>query len=396
MVAGAARVLVWLAAASAMVGCTVEPENRPEEPRTSSAAPAATEEPAAATGRPAPTKGEPGHDALPRCGGRRPATLLGTRGVDRIVGTRGVDVIVTFGGDDQVSRLREGDRVCTGPGNDTVTDVDGAYWIDLAGGDDRVVHVEDPASIRGGAGDDRFTLPIDAIRVDAGPGDDTLRAVPGGPPRFPHDIAYNSPCMSYHASVRPVRVDLLHGWARGQGRDRLINLHCVEGSRFGDIIVGSRYADNIDVRAGTDEVRSLEGDDTVYDNSYPGVGDVFYLGAGNDSAMSGGGPDRVYGESGDDFVETGAGADYLEGGEGDDVLHASYRCDGDNSGGAGTVDRLPNEVFGGPGNDHLTGDLGNDRIDGGSGLDEGHGGHEDGRIDWIESLERTVVCWTSW
>jgi Ca2+-binding RTX toxin-like protein len=55
---------------------------------------------------------------------------------------------------------------------------------------------------------------------------------------------------------------------------------------------------------------------------------------------------------------------------------------------------LPNEVFGGPGNDHLTGDLGNDRIDGGSGRDAGHGGHEDGRADWIESLETIIVCQT--
>ena len=44
------------------------------------------------------------------------------------------------------------------------------------------------------------------------------------------------------------------------------------------------------------------------------------------------------------------------------------------------------------GNDFLTGDLGNDRLDGGSGLDGGHGGYEDGRIDWIESLERITAC----
>jgi Ca2+-binding RTX toxin-like protein len=397
MTASVARVLGWVVVVLLAAGCSRGADGGQETDssgETRSATPAAIAETAASTGTPAPAKGEPGYDRLPKCYGR--ATILGSRGDDRIVGTRGVDVIVTFGGDDHVSRLREGDRVCTGAGNDTVTDIDHwQVWIDLGNGDDQVTDARDLSGVVGGAGDDRFTLPVTAITVESGPGNDTLRVVPSGPPHFPYGLAYNSPCPTYITAIRPVHVDLRRGWARGQGHDRLVNVHCVGGSRFGDTIVGSEYADHIDTRGGHDQVWSLGGDDTVYDNSYPGVGDVFHLGAGNDEAMSGGGPDRVYGESGNDFIETAAGADYLEGGDGDDVLHASYRCDGDNSGGSGTVDRLPNEVFGGPGNDHLTGDLGNDRIDGGSGSDEGHGGHEDGQIDWIESLETTVECWSS-
>jgi hypothetical protein len=396
MVVGAVRVLASLVAAVAAVGCTSDPDNLPEQDvETSAAAPAVVEKPAAAAGRTAPKNGEPGYEQLPMCRGRHRATILGTRGDDRIVGTRALDVIVTFGGDDHVSRLRGGDQVCAGPGNDTVTDSSqGQVWLDLGSGDDRVTDVKNLSGVRGGPGDDRITLPITTIDVDAGPGDDTLRAVPGGPPHFPYNIAFNSPCIGYHTAPRPVHVDLFRGSAHGWGHDRLVNVHCVRGSRFGDTIVGSRYADDIDPGGGRDEVWSLEGNDTVYDNGYPGLGDVFHLGAGNDSAMPGGGSDRVYGDSGNDFVEAAAGADYLEGGEGHDVLHAGYRCDGGNSGGAGTVDHLPNEVFGGPGNDHLTGDLGNDRIDGGSCRDEGHGGHEDGRADWIESLETIIVCQT--
>jgi Ca2+-binding RTX toxin-like protein len=389
-------VLAPLVAAVAGVGCTSNPDNLPEQDaETSAAAPAVIEKPAAATGRLAPKNGEPGYEQLPMCQGQHRATILGTRRDDRIVGTRAMDVIVTFGGDDHVSRLRGGDKVCAGPGNDTVTDSrQGQVWLDLGSGDDRVADVKNLSGVRGGPGDDRITVPITTIDVDAGPGDDTLRAVPGGPPHFPYNIALNSPCMSYRTAPRPVRVDLLRRSASGWGHDRLVNVHCVRGSRFGDTIVGSRYADDIDPGGGKDAVWSLEGNDTVYDDSYPGLGDVLHLGAGNDSAMPGGGPDRVYGDSGNDFVEAAAGADYLEGGEGNDVLHAGYRCDGGNSGGAGTVDQLPNNVFGGPGNDHLTGDLGNDRLDGGSGRDEGHGGHEDGRTDWIESLEKITVCQT--
>ena len=324
------------------------------------------------------------------CHGRR-ATILGSAGDDRIIGTREPDVVVTFGGDDQVSRLRIGDQACTGRGNDTVTDVNTpALGIDLGPGDDRVSDVHSLSYVRGGRGDDRFTLPITPIRVIAGPGDDLLRVVPGGPPHFASDIAWNSPCMTYRRASRPVRVNLFRGLARGLGHDRLVNVHCVEGSRLGDFIVGSRYDDDIDAGAGTDEVWSLAGDDFVHARSPSVGGDVFHLGSGNDNAWAGEGPDRVYGNSGNDLVEAGGGADYLEGGEGHDVLYASVSCDDGIF--PVTLDRLPNEVFGGSGNDFLAGDLGNDRIDGGPGLDEGHGGYEDRRIDWIESVEKINAC----
>ena len=378
-------------------GCN---DDRPAQPGPSPGAsvptPAAAEESPGSTGRPAPERGEEGHADLPTCAGRARATILGTPGDDVIVGTPGNDVIVTFGGDDHVSHLRREDRVCTGAGDDTVADV--ASWqssVDLGVGDDRIHHVEDVSRVIGGPGDDRLTLPVDAISVPAGPGDDILRVVPGGPPRFPSGIAWNSPCIDYGAAPHAMRIDLLRGSARGSwGTDRLINVHCVVGSRFDDHVVGSRYADDLDVRGGMDEVWALGGNDVVYDNSYPGLADEFHLGAGNDSAMSGGGPDRVHGGAGHDFIETGAGPDYLEGGDGNDDLMAAYRCDGGNSGGSGMVDEHPNEVFGGPGDDRLTGDLGNDRLNGGTGLDTADGGHEDGRVDWFEWVERTMVCET--
>ncbi|KQW50980.1 hypothetical protein ASC77_25335 [Nocardioides sp. Root1257] len=277
-----------------------------------------------------------------------------------------------------------------------MSDVGRWGWsIDLGSGDDLLSDVEGPGTVIGGTGADRLTLPLDAIAVDAGPGDDTIRVVASGPPQFPYDNPYNSPCISFRAAPRPVHVHLLRGWARGLGRDRLLNVHCLEGSRFGDTVVGSRYADYIEAGGGADTVWSLGGNDVVYDRSYPGVGDTFHLGPGDDSAASGGGADRVYGWLGDDFIEAGAGPDYLDGGAGDDELLAAYRCDGDNSGGSGMVDQAPNEVFGGPGDDKLTGDLGNDRLNGGPGLDTADGGHEDGRLDWFESVEQTMVCQTS-
>ena len=61
----------------------------------------------------------------------------------------------------------------------------------------------------------------------------------------------------------------------------------------------------------------------------------------------------------------------------------------------GRLARVPsaaNEVFGRSGNDFLAGDRGNDRLDGGPGFDSGTGGYYDGRIDWINSVERPDNC----
>ena len=49
-------------------------------------------------------------------------------------------------------------------------------------------------------------------------------------------------------------------------------------------------------------------------------------------------------------------------------------------------------MFGRSGNDFLAGDRGNDRLDGGPGFDSGTGGYYDGRIDWINSVERPDNC----
>jgi Ca2+-binding RTX toxin-like protein len=376
--------------ASASSRPSTAPSRSTDGEPTASTAPEPT---ATRTGRPASKKGEAGFDQLPTCATRRRATILGTDGDDRIVGTRADDVIVSFGGNDHISHLRGVDEVCTGAGNDVVIDVAGRQVaVELGSGRDLLRAVKNVGEVSAGAGDDRVVLPIDAIAVGLGTGDDTLTVVPAGAPHFPYGIPYNSPCVDYRAALRPMRVNLLRGWAQGQGRDRLANIHCVRGSRFDDIVTGTRYGDDIDVGGGSDTVRSLDGNDTVYDNSYPGAADIFRLGGGNDSVMSGGGSDRVYGEAGDDFVEAGAGADYLEGGDGDDELDAAYRCDGGNSGGAGMSDQLPNEVFGGPGNDRLRGDLGNDRLSGGAGFDTADGGHEDRRVDWYESVEKTAFC----
>ena len=383
MGARAGWVLVATATAAVVAGCDASstPAPRPAESTVSSSAP--DEGPAAA-----PQRGQPASDDLPRCFGRR-ATVVGTAGPDRVTGTPDRDVVVTRGGDDEVRGLRAEDRVCTGGGDDTVHDVD--HWqvqVELGRGHDRLHGVAQIAVLWAGPGDDRLRVPSSASAVVAlGAGDDRIRTLDDGARRRP----YNTPCVSYAAAPGPVVVDLTRDRARGQGADRLVGVRCLFGTRWGDRIVGSPDSDDLDVGSGDNVVHARGGDDVVYSNAAFGA-DVFHLGPGDDSAMPGMGPDRVHGGPGEELVEAANGGDHVEGGAGDDVLHASYRCDFGNSGGAGTVDMVGNEIFGGAGDDYLTGDLGNDRIDGGPGSDRGQGGYRDGRVDWIESLETFVRC----
>jgi Ca2+-binding RTX toxin-like protein len=132
-------------------------------------------------------------------------------------------------------------------------------------------------------------------------------------------------------------------------------------------------------------------------------------GAGNDRLTGGAGDDILEGAAGNDALIGGTGADFMAGGTGDDTYMVDDFGDStfENAGegvdsvlcaasfyqfqpnvenvyytGTGTFishgNDLANIVFGGAGNDWLTGDGGNDRLDGGAGDDrlEGNLGND--------------------
>jgi Ca2+-binding RTX toxin-like protein len=337
-----------------------------------------------------------------KCFGFRP-TIIGTPLDDRIRGTSADDVIMTLGGDDVVTGINKqtfGDTVCTGTGDDQVIAEKGGLFslgdrVRLGKGDDSVTvhdHVGHVGTIRAGGGDDTIRLARRSWgNVAPGPGDDLISAVD-------ELRKIQTTCVRLGSATGPVRVNLARGRVAGQGRDRLVHIRCAVGSRFNDLLIGSGRDDNIDAGGGPDLVRAGSGNDDVY----AGAGaDVVHLGTGHDSAEGVYGWDRLYGGPGIDVIAGGEDGDHLDGGTGDDYLHAGYRsCTEDFPGGSPvwaileglTPGTAPNEVFGRAGNDFLNGDRGNDRLDGGAGVDSGTGGYQDGRLDWITSLESFDEC----
>lgn len=400
----------WLAAAVCSLSLACSPGTSSSEPTDTSQLPtsglASTRSPASqpTTEQRASSAGDPPtgreHEAG-KCFKKQP-TIVGTPGDDRIRGTRWDDVIVTLGGNDVVSDLTDWDAVCTGPGDDRVVDERGRHFarihVKLGRGNDRMTVVDHGGIIRGGVGDDTIVLARRGWPTLApGAGDDVVRAVPDrGTP-----IQGSSLCVGFRSAPGPVRVNLNLGRAAGQGGDRLVGIRCVLGSRYNDVLIGTDRNDWMDGGPGLDLLFAGAGNDDVYGGSRA---DEVHLGPGSDEGNGWGGWDRIYAGPGADLLSGGEDGDYLDGGTGDDYLFAGqWACADEDAADDPTgqaqyslletlVDRAPNELFGRSGNDFLSGDRGNDRLDGGAGFDAGTGGFFDGRIDWIDSLERFDDC----
>ncbi len=102
----------------------------------------------------------------PSCAGK-PATIIGTKGDDRLRGTNGNDVIIARGGDDVIRARGDRDRVCGRGGKDRIRG---------GGGDDRLRAGGDDDRVGGGAGDDGINGGRGKDRCRGGAGDNRLRS----------------------------------------------------------------------------------------------------------------------------------------------------------------------------------------------------------------------------
>lgn len=174
-----------------------------------------------------------------------------------------------------------------------------------------------------------------------------------------------SDAVDYSGSAKSVRVDLAAGLAMGQGKDVLLNIEDVIGSKGSDYIVGDAHDNILDGGNGNDRLIGGGGNDTLYggagnDQLAGGAGnDLLDGGAGNDNLSAGDGDNDIYAGAGNDKIVAGSGADYIDGGAGNDNIAAG---DGND------------EIYGGAGKDTIFGGNGDDHIDGGSGADNMIGG----------------------
>jgi Ca2+-binding RTX toxin-like protein len=192
--------------------------------------------------------------------------IVGRGGFDEIHGGAGDDLICGAV-DHLASRVRyDGDTIFGGKGDDRI-------W----GG-----RAED--IILGGPGDDRISGGHEYDTIHPGPGDDRVWGNGG----------YDG--VRYIDAGRGVRVDLAAGLGTGEGRDTLIGIEYVTGSRFADVIFGD-----------DGELNILNGE------------------AGDDRLYGRGGRDAIEGRGGDDLLDGGPGWDNLLGGSGRDTCISGNR-----------------------------------------------------------------------
>jgi len=111
--------------------------------------------------------------------------------------------------------------------------------------------------------------------------------------------------------------------------------------------------------------------DRIYGNGWT----TFIAGGGGDDTLFGGTDTpnalTMFGGEGDDSVSGAEMGDTINGNQGDDVIHGWERDDWLYGG------KDNDSLFGDDGNDNANGNLGNDTVDGGSGADTLHGGQGD-------------------
>lgn len=243
-----------------------------------------------------------------------------------------------------------------------------------SGGADTLTGTDAADMLDGGAGDDLLLGSLGADTLDGGTGVNTV---------------------SYEASDARVTVDLSKGVGQGGHADGdvLRNINVVIGSRFGDNLIGSDGDDTLYGMEGRDTLIGNAGNDLLFGGSRA---DSLSGGEGDDMLRGGTGNDTLLGGAGNDWLRGGRGADSLDGGEG--VNRAMYDWSnaavtvnlqtGAGTGGDAEGDVLVNirEVVGSTFGDVLTGGTladvllgaaGNDTIDGGRRADRLFGGEGD-------------------
>jgi Ca2+-binding RTX toxin-like protein len=242
------------------------------------------------------------------------ADIIGTEGNDTLLGTAGDDTIKAFGGDDTINGGSGDDTIFGGLGDDT---------IDGDGGNDT---------------------------LDGGDGTDTV---------------------TYKSATSGVTVNLGYVGQQntsGAGIDRLTGFEILHGSAYGDVLTNS---------LGGQELNGLDGDDRIVSVGLGSHG--LYGGNGNDTFLPGIGDDWING--GDDFdtvdYSSASGpvssrtdtANNNTGSMGYDTLIGIERIIGTRFDDHLTAFNDGHQVWGGAGNDVLSGGFGSGQLHGGVGND---------------------------
>lgn len=196
--------------------------------------------------------------------------------------------------------------------------------------------------------------------------------------------------VDYDDAGNAMYVDLLNGFARGEGDDTLVNINRVKGSDYNDTLLGDDGFNALRGGKGDDIIAGRGGDDRVEYNNASGSVLVdldagrAYGADGRDTLFSisdvrgSGFDDSLFGDSGANQIEGWVGDDYIDGRGGvDGVVYwdatggVQVNLNNGSASGAQGDDTLVNieGVFGSMHDDTLVGDAGDNFLNGNQGND---------------------------
>jgi Ca2+-binding RTX toxin-like protein len=308
-------------------------------------------------------------------GGDGADSLSGMNLADTINGGAGGDNINAGGGDDVVTSGAGDDILRGGSGNDVLDAGDGKDQLEGEDGNDVLVGGNGVDSLDGGAGDDT---------LNGGAGGDVLHGGDG------------TDTVSYADRTRPLNIDVNNNpddGEAGENDDIQTDVEVVIGGQGDDRIAGR---DNGDAQTAAQPAN-----------------DVLRGGPGDDTILGRGGDDKIDGGAGKDLLDGGSGADFIVGGADEDSVTYGARTTGvaisldgvANDGGAGEGDNVASdieELYGGAGDDVITGNDdrnlmggqgGDDTLTGGGGDDVLNGGEGSDMISGGDGKDVVNYAW---
>ena len=309
-------------------------------------------------------------------GGYGADSITGSAGPDRLFGDDGVDHLDGAGGNDYLAdgMWCTADELDGGAGDDRVF-VDGANIVDAGPGNDKIESFSlgcPGSSIQGGDGTDLVDLSRggSAVVVTL---DDVADDGPLGFPDWGSNVASDiEDVIGTYGSDVLIGSDGSNAFDGGPGDD------VIDGGGGSDALGGGGGFDAVDYSTRAASV-SVDLDGAAGDDGEAGEGDTVQ--ASVESIWTGGGDDVLTGNGDDNAFDGGPGADVMTGGGGQDAVDYSLRSgavtadlsgsQGDD-GEAGEGDSIAGDIedlYGGGGNDSLTGSSVANFLDGGAGDD---------------------------
>lgn len=195
-------------------------------------------------------------------------------GTDRLVS---IEMLIGSDFDDMLIGNTAGNYIAGDRGNDVIQGGSGNDRLYGDEGDDRVL---------GEGGDDGTTGNDGKDRLLGGAGNDTLS---GGMGDDMIDGAGGNDVVTYLRGATSIQANLLVGRVTGQGLDTLAAAENVEGSQFGDQILGDLRANFLSGNSGSDLITAGAGADFLDGGA---GGGVLSDGAGRDYCLQGAGSRR--------------------------------------------------------------------------------------------------------